>query len=247
MKFYLFVFLLVMMAASCSDEATTLFTKLDSEQTGITFANTLEETHKYNYFTFPYMYLGGGVSVGDINNDGLEDIFFTGNMVSNKLYLNKGQLQFEDISLNAGIEGDDRWYSGTTFVDINGDGFLDIYCSVGGKNGPHNNVLYINNQDNTFTENAKDYGIDCDGISMHSSFFDYDNDGDLDLYVINYPPTSFVAPVDYYAYMLDNHAEVDSDKLYRNDNGRSTNSKTAFSTLLFLVWVRILPILIMMG
>lgn len=208
---------------SCKHEPSISFSKLDASKTGIDFANHLTETHKYNYFTYPYMYLGGGVSTGDINNDGLEDVFFTGNMVPNKLYLNKGNFQFEDISESAKISGDDRWYSGTTFVDINQDGFLDIYCAVSGKNPPHNNVLYINNGDNTFTEKAKEYGIDCEGISMHSTFFDYDKDGDLDLYIINYPPTSFTAPVEYYHYMLDNHPPEDSDRLYRNDNGHFTD------------------------
>ena len=215
MKNALYFIVLLVFVSSCEKEHTTLFTKLDTDATGIDFKNELTETHKYNYFTYPYMYLGGGVSTGDINNDGLEDIFFTGNMVANKLYLNKGDLKFEDISESAGITGDERWYSGTTFVDINQDGYLDIYCSVNGKNPPHNNALYINNQDNTFTEKAAEYGIDCDGNSTHSTFFDYDKDGDLDLYVINYPPTSFVAPVPYYAHMLENHELKDSDRLYR--------------------------------
>ncbi|MGX1929625.1 VCBS repeat-containing protein [Flagellimonas sp. 2504JD4-2] len=223
MKNVLSLILLMVLITSCQKQSVIQFTKLASNETGIDFKNQLTETHKYNYFTYPYMYLGGGVSIGDINNDGLEDIFFTGNMVPNKLYLNKGDMQFEDISEIAGIQGDDRWYSGTTFVDINQDGYLDIYCSVNGKNAPHNNALYINNQDNTFTEKAAEYGIDCDGHSMQSVFFDYDKDGDLDLYVINYPPTSFIAPVPYYAYMLENHELKDSDRLYRNDNGHFTD------------------------
>ncbi|WP_239985629.1 MULTISPECIES: VCBS repeat-containing protein [Arenibacter] len=223
MQRFSFFILLALSLLSCEPQPTQLFSKLDAAKTGVDFKNKLTETHKYNYFTYPYMYLGGGVSLGDVNNDGLEDIFFTGNMVANKLYLNKGDLKFEDISESAGITGDERWYSGTTFVDINQDGFLDIYCSVGGKNGPNNNVLYINNQDNTFTEKAAEYGIDCDGISMQSTFFDYDKDGDLDLYVINYPPTSFTAPVEYYQYMLDNHEIKDSDRLYRNDDGHFTD------------------------
>ncbi|NND35052.1 MAG: VCBS repeat-containing protein, partial [Saprospiraceae bacterium] len=192
---------IIFVISACQREPAIQFSKLDPDKTGIHFINSLTETHQYNYFTYPYMYLGGGVAIGDINNDGLEDIFFTGNMVDNKLYLNKGEFEFEDISQDAGITGDDRWYSGTTFVDINGDGYLDIYCAVGGKNPPNNNVLYINNQDNTFSERGKEYGIDCDGNSMHATFFDYDSDGDLDLYVINYPPTSFTAPVEYYHYM----------------------------------------------
>jgi len=223
MQRFSYLFFLALSLLSCEPKSTQLFTKLDATKTGVDFKNKLTETHTYNYFTYPYMYLGGGVSLGDVNNDGLEDIFFTGNMVANKLYLNKGDLKFEDISESAGITGDDRWYSGTTFVDINQDGFLDIYCSVGGKNGPNNNVLYINNQDNTFTEKAAEFGIDCDGISMQSTFFDYDKDGDLDLYVINYPPTSFTAPVEYYQYMLDNHDIKDSDRLYRNDDGHFTD------------------------
>jgi hypothetical protein len=219
----IFFFLIVFVTASCEQKPKTLFSKLDTSDTGISFKNELTETHKYNYFTYPYMYLGGGVAVGDVNNDGLEDVFFTGNMVPNKLYLNKGDLKFEDISESAGIMGDERWYSGATFVDINQDGFLDIYCSVSGKNMPRNNVLYINNQDNTFSEKAAEYGIDCDGYNMQSTFFDYDKDGDLDLYVTNYPPTSFIAPVEYYDYMLDNHELIDSDRLYRNDNGKFTD------------------------
>ncbi len=217
------IIVLVIFFISCEKKPTTLFSKLDAASTGIEFSNTLTETHKNNYFTNPYMYLGGGVSVGDINNDGLEDIYFTGNMVPNRLYLNKGDLKFEDISESAGVLGDDRWYSGTTFVDINQDGYLDIYCSVGGKQGPNNNVLYINNTDNTFTERASEYGIDSDGINKQSTFFDYDKDGDLDLYIITYPPTSFIAPVEYYHYMLTNHPSEDSDKLFRNDNGHFTD------------------------
>ena len=223
------ILLLAILIASCekSAEREMTFSKIDQDITGVTFANSLTETHTYNYFTYPYMYLGGGVAIGDINNDGLEDIFFTGNMVSNRMYLNQGNLAFTDISESAGLLGDERWYSGATFVDINQDGFLDIYCSVGGKNGPNNNVLYINNQDNTFTEKAAEYGIDDHGISMHATFFDYDKDNDLDLYVITYPPTSFTAPVEYYQYMLDNHEHKDSDKLYRNDNGKFTDVTVA--------------------
>ena len=227
MKRLIYFLVLLGLVASCEQKPKTLFTKLNASDTGVAFKNKLTETHKYNYFTYPYMYLGGGVSTGDINNDGLEDIFFTGNMVANKLYLNKGDLKFDDISETAGIVGDERWYSGTTLVDINNDGFLDIYCSVSGKNPPHNNVLFINNKDNTFTEKAAAYGIDCGGQSMQSTFFDYDKDGDLDLYVINYPPTSFVAPIEYYDYMLDNHELHDSDRLYRNDDGHFTDVTVA--------------------
>ena len=199
------------------------YTKLGSKKTNIDFVNKLYETNTRNYFTYPYMYLGGGVAAGDFNNDGLEDLFFTGNMVSNKLYLNLGDFNFKDISESAGIAGDNRWYSGVSIIDINNDGFLDIYIAVGGESGPNNNVLYINNKDNTFTEKAGEFGIDDDGYSMHSTFFDYDKDGDLDLYVANYPPTSFKAPVDYYKYMIDNHEARDSDHLYRNEGNHFTD------------------------
>lgn len=219
------ILLFLVVAVSCKkDKAEAVgFSKLDASDTGVRFANTLTETHTYNYFTYPYMYLGGGVATGDFDNDGLEDIFFTGNMVSNRLYLNKGNLKFEDISESAGVLGDDRWYSGVTLVDIDQDGYLDIYCSVSGKNGPHNNVLYINNKNNTFTDRAKEYGLDHDGINMQSVFFDYDLDGDLDMYTITYPPTNFTAPVEYYAYMLENHQPEQSDRLFRNDGGQFTD------------------------
>ena len=216
MKQIIGLFILVFITFACETEVKQ-FSKLNSNNTNIDFVNKLYETNTRNYFTYPYMYLGGGVAAGDFNNDGLEDLFFTGNMVPNKLYINQGDFKFKDISEEAGIEGDDRWYSGVSLIDINKDGFLDIYIAVGGENEPNNNVLYINNQDNTFTEKAEAYGIDDDGYSMHSTFFDYDKDGDLDLYVANYPPTSFKAPVDYYKYMIENHEDRDSDHLYRND------------------------------
>ena len=154
MKIFQFVALVVLIfCLSCSESKneTKIFKKLSSRNTGIDFSNNLTENDSLNYFTFAYIYMGGGVSAGDINNDGLIDLFFTGNMVPNKLYLNKGNLEFEDISQNAGISGDSRWYTGTTMVDINNDGLLDIYCSVGGKFGPKQNQLYINNGNNTFT------------------------------------------------------------------------------------------------
>lgn len=216
MKRIVVVLIITFFSFACESELKQ-FTKLNPKDTSIDFVNKLYETNSRNYFTYPYMYLGGGVAAGDFNNDGLEDLFFSGNMVPNKLYLNQGDFQFKDISESAGIQGDNRWYSGVSLIDINKDGFLDIYIAVGGENEPNNNVLYINNQDNTFSEKAEAYGIDDDGYSMHSTFFDYDKDGDLDLYVANYPPTSFTAPVDYYKYMIDNHEDRDSDHLYRND------------------------------
>jgi enediyne biosynthesis protein E4 len=167
--------------------------------------------------------MGGGVSTGDINNDGLIDIFFTGNQVSNKLYLNKGNLKFEDITEKAAVSGDFRWYTGVTMADVNGDGFLDIYCSVGGKFGPKNNQLYINNGNLTFTEKAKEYGIDDIGNSVQGTFFDYDKDGDLDLFVANYPPTKFDSPTFVYVQAMKNVKDDESGHLYRNDRNYFTN------------------------
>ena len=161
--------------------------------------------------------MGGGVSAGDINNDGLIDLYFTGNMVPNKLYLNKGNMEFEDISDAAGVEGDDRWFTGVTMADVNNDGYLDIYCSVGGRTDPKENMLYINNGDNTFTNKAKEYGVNDFGNSVQGTFFDYDLDGDLDLYVANYPPTRFDAPNRYYQAKMSNVKDLETDHLYRND------------------------------
>ncbi|WP_445736160.1 FG-GAP-like repeat-containing protein [Mariniflexile sp.] len=223
--FFLFIsFSLALL--SCSEKKTEsgkIFHMLDAKETGIDFSNNLTENDSLNYFTYGYIYMGGGIATGDINNDGLQDIYFTGNMVQNKLYLNKGNLQFEDITDKAGVFGDDRWYTGVTMADVNGDGFMDIYCSVGGKFGNKHNELYINNGDLTFTESAAKYGIDDIGNSVQATFFDYDLDGDLDLYVANYPPTKFNALQSYYQYKMHNPSDVETDKLFRNDGGTFTN------------------------
>ncbi len=221
MKRVLLSFGIIILLLSCSDKSTTPseknFKKLDHLQTGITFSNDLSENDTLNYLNYGYMYMGGGVSVGDINNDGLTDVFFTGNMVQNRLYLNKGDLKFEDISESAGVLGDERWFTGVTMADVNNDGLLDIYCSVGGKYKPKENLLYINNGNLTFTESAEKYGIADIGNSVQATFFDYDKDGDLDLYVANYPITKFDAPNTYYQLKMNNVKDDETDHLYRND------------------------------
>jgi hypothetical protein len=205
-----------------TSEDVQIFNSIPSEASGLSFSNDLTENDSLNYLTYAYMYMGGGVAAGDVNNDGLVDLFFTGNMVPNKLYLNKGNLKFEDISVSARVEGDDRWFTGVTMADVNGDGYLDIYCSVGGKFDKKENLLYINNGDLTFSEKADEYGVADLGNSVQSTFFDYDRDGDLDLYVGNYPPTNFSAPNTYYGFKMANTSDVETDNLYRNDGNSFT-------------------------
>ncbi|MFS4492292.1 VCBS repeat-containing protein [Maribacter sp. 2308TA10-17] len=220
MKYLITIIISSFLIISCSKKDVknlSVFNNIPSKSSSIDFSNTLTENDSLNYLTYGYMYMGGGVSAGDINNDGLIDLYFTGNMVPNKLYLNKGNLKFEDVSEVAGVAGDKRWYTGVTMIDINNDGFLDIYCAVSGKFGPRENQLFVNNQDGTFSEKAKEYGIAEAGNSVQSVFFDYDLDGDLDLYVANYPPTPFNAPNSFYFLKKRSVKDSEADKLYRND------------------------------
>ncbi len=174
--------------ASCQKKEGTLFSNPDSEETGITFSNDLSPTEDLNILDYLYFYNGGGVAVGDINNDSLPDIFFSGNQVKNKLYLNKGDLKFEDITEKAGVAGSSDWNTGAIMGDVNGDGFLDIYvCAVVGLKGlDGHNELFINNGDGSFTESAAQYGLDFDSYSSNAAFLDFDLDGDLDIYLLNH-------------------------------------------------------------
>ncbi len=224
MKKVYFLLLIIVVFNSCKKEEqsfTTKFTILEKSVSKINFSNTIIENDTLNYFNFPYLYLGAGVSTGDINNDGLPDLYFTGNLTSNKLYLNKGNLEFEDITESAGIAGDNRWYSGTTMADVNNDGYLDIYLSVSGKFTNTANQLFINNGDNTFTEQAEQYGIADKSISIQSTFFDYDQDGLLDLFVANYPNVLVSMGNLYYKHKMDENKYEDSGHLYKN-NGNGT-------------------------
>ena len=164
-----------------------LFTLLPSDSTGIDFVNIVENQKDFNIFKYRNYYNGGGVALGDINNDGLVDIFLTGNMVPNRLYLNKGDFRFEDISEKAGVTGNKPWSTGVVMADINADGLLDIYVSNAGnmEGNNHDNDLYINNGDLTFTERAREYNLAETGFTTHATFFDYDKDGDLDAYILN--------------------------------------------------------------
>ena len=182
---FTFIVSLFLRACQSSDKTATLF-ELKENQTGINFENNLTYTEEFNPYTYRNFFNGGGVALGDINNDGLLDIYFTGNMVDNKLYLNKGNWKFEDITEKATVACKNVWSTGATFVDINGDGFLDIYVCKSGKPGGENrnNELFINNGDLTFTEKSKEYGLDVNGLSVQAAFFDYDKDGDLDCYLL---------------------------------------------------------------
>lgn len=155
-------------------------------QSGITFRNDLAVTEQLNPYTYRNFYNGAGVAIGDINNDGLQDIYFAGNQVDNALYLNLGSFKFKNITKQAGVACPEVWSTGVTFADVNADGWLDIYvCKSGNPNAPHRyNELFINNGDLTFTERSKEYGLDVTGLSVQAAFFDYDKDGDLDCYLL---------------------------------------------------------------
>ncbi|WP_276167053.1 FG-GAP-like repeat-containing protein [Zobellia alginiliquefaciens] len=198
------------------------------EQTHVTFANTLTESKNLNYFNFPYMYAGAGVATGDINNDGLPDVFFVGNGVNNKLYLNQGNFNFKDISDKAGVGGKDkpRWSSGVTMADINADGFLDIYICVSGPSPDKRNLLYINNGDETFTESAVEFGLDDAGYSNQATFFDFDRDGDLDMFLAAYPPAEFQSTNAFYVEKQKLATQEESDQLYENVGGNKFENIT---------------------
>ncbi|MFY0685949.1 MAG: VCBS repeat-containing protein [Cyclobacteriaceae bacterium] len=176
-----------MLALACGQKKDVLFELLSPDASGVRFENSLVYSEQLNPYTYKNFYNGGGVGIGDINNDGLADVFFCGNMVSNKLYLNKGNMRFEDITQSAGLETNNVWSSGVSMVDINADGLLDIYvCKSGPPGGPRRyNELFINNGDLTFDEGSKQWGLDNEGLSSHAAFFDYDRDGDLDCYLLN--------------------------------------------------------------
>ena len=205
--------------------AGEILEQLNAGATGIDFNNRITETNERNYIHDEYMYNGAGVATTDINNDGLVDIFFTGNQVGNRLYLNKGKLKFEDITASAGVRGE-GWYNGVAIADVNGDGYADIYVCRGNsqeKNPAQRaNQLFINNKDNTFTESANKMGIADRGYSLNAAFLDYDLDGDLDLMVTNYPPKFDLKLNEVLAAKNESDQNV-LDHLYRN-NGNGTFS-----------------------
>ncbi|NRA48564.1 MAG: VCBS repeat-containing protein [Phaeodactylibacter sp.] len=214
----------------CQQEAEVvaegpLFELLSPEETGVKFINTIEEQpNGFNHFHWDHIYSGGGVAVGDINNDGLPDLFFAGNIVGDALYLNKGNMQFEDITASAGILQDQQWSAGVTMGDVNGDGFLDIYvCRMGPtlNSDQMRNRLYLNNGDMTFTERAGELNLAHGGYSIQSTFFDYDKDGDLDIFLVNQPPSSRL--ISRFDLDVPSMSEVITDRLFRNDGDTFTD------------------------
>ncbi|MDB4901838.1 MAG: repeat protein [Mucilaginibacter sp.] len=203
------------------DPKNALFQLMPSSKTGITFNNKVTDKAGFNVFNYRNFYNGGGVAIGDVNNDGKPDIFFTSNQGSNKLYINKGNWKFEDVTEKAGLAGEGKWHTGVTMVDINGDGWLDIYvCNSGAlKTGEKGNELFINQKDGTFKEEAEKYSLSDKGLSTQALFFDYDHDGDLDCFVLNNSYRA-IESFGYNPNMRNIRNLKGGHRLYRNDNGK---------------------------
>jgi hypothetical protein len=225
-KSTLFSLIVVFIAlSSChnSDVKNPLFSLQSNDELGVNFINQLVDKDQTNVFTFRNYYNGGGVAIGDVNNDGLNDVYLTSNQGGNKLYLNKGNWKFDDVTDKAGVKGTKYWSTGVTMVDINGDGWLDIYvCHSGNIIDKKGNELFINQHNGTFKEEAEKYGLVDNGLSTQSIFFDMDNDGDLDCFILN---NSF-RPIGSFDFNQNLRAVFDplgGARLYRNDGGHFTN------------------------
>jgi enediyne biosynthesis protein E4 len=214
-----------LLAGSCTDDKSKLFTKLDEGRTGIKFRNLVEGNNEMNVLKYSYFYNGAGVAVGDINNDGLQDLLFTGNMVKNRLYLNKGNFKFEDITQKSGIADKQGWCTGATMVDINGDGLLDIYICRSADINPtrRRNLLFINNGNESFTEKAEAYGLADEGYSTQASFFDYDKDGDLDMMLINHSLQQYTSGAQENPEMRKQKNPNYANKLFQNNDNHFTD------------------------
>lgn len=231
MRFYL-VTLFVLLFLSCSEDSETstisLFSSYQGPEVGISFENRLTVNDSMNYFKYGYFYMGGGVAAGDLNGDKLPELFFTGNMSGNELYLNLGDKKFENINAPS-IEGSDGWHTGCAMGDVNEDGLLDLMVSVGGVWSDTKNQIYINKGTDEsgipqFSEEAESLGLADKGNSIQMIQIDYDKDGDLDVYVLNYPITALDLKGPEYIRLVDNPKWETSDHLYRNDgNGNFTD------------------------
>ena len=221
---YFFSFILSFQLMSCDSKTennSTLFELLSSEKTKIDFINNITYSNEFNIYTYRNFYNGGGVGLGDVNNDGLLDIYLTANQLPNRLYINKGNFVFEDVTETAKLSGNRAWSTGVSMVDINSDGWLDIYvCNSGDVYGDNRqNEFFINNGDGTFSENAEEMGLADSGLSTHAAFFDYDKDGDLDVYLLNNSFTA-VSTFNFQKKLRDKRDQKGGDKLFRNDSGK---------------------------
>lgn len=227
------LFLICPLLISCKRPTVTLFSQLDAIRTGIRFNNILEETETQNIFTYEYLYNGGGVGVGDFNNDGLPDLYFTGNTVANKLYVNAGNMHFKDVTIQAGVSGKKAWKTGVSIADINGDGWLDVYvCYSGlGTDEDRADQLFINDAGRpgaipTFTERAREYGLDAPGtFTTQVAFFDYDLDGDLDMFQLNHA-NQFYSPFFNTRRLRQARHPKYGNRLYRNEGNHFTETST---------------------
>ncbi|MEJ0030383.1 MAG: VCBS repeat-containing protein [Bacteroidota bacterium] len=217
--------LVLIVAVACKQESpkNTLFEKMTPGHTHVDFTNSVSGDDELNIFNYRNFYNGGGVAIGDVNNDSLPDLFLISNMGKNQLYINKGGFEFENVTEKAGIGGTRAWSTGATMADVNGDGYLDIYvCNAGNRvNDDRSNELFINNGDLTFTEQAEKYKVADKGFSTHAAFFDYDRDGDLDMYLLN---NSFI-PVGKLQYqnLRPVRDSLGGHKLFRNDGESFTD------------------------
>lgn len=220
MRTWFIIFLMLLLkGATAQLKEQPLFELIPAKTSGINFQNDIKETEEFNVLAYEYLYNGGGIAAGDINNDGLTDLYFTANMNADKLFLNVGNFKFKDITKQARVQSNNPWKTGVTMADVNGDGWLDIYVCYSG-NGDTNtrrNKLYINNGDLTFEESAKKYGVDDSGYSTQASFFDYDRDGDLDMYLVNHNIKDY-KDVEL-VYVKATYDSLAADRLYNNDNG----------------------------
>ncbi len=220
---YFLFFLLLLQLISCkssTESNETIFKQLSADKTRIDFENNLSYSDEFNIYKYRNFYNGGGVGLGDINNDGLLDIYLTANQLPNKLYINKGNFVFEDVTKIAKVGGNRAWSTGVSMVDINSDGWLDIYvCNSGDVQGDNKqNEFFINNGDGTFSEKAEEMGLADTGLSTHASFFDYDKDGDLDVYLLNNSYTA-IGSFNLQKNQRGVRDEKGGDKLFRNDSG----------------------------
>ncbi|WP_439558169.1 VCBS repeat-containing protein [Dyadobacter sp.] len=216
---------LIFSGCSKTEKKDTLFEEMSSPETGISFENTITNSEEFNIFNYRNFYNGGGVAIGDINNDNLPDVYLIANQGDNKLFLNKGNFKFEDITEKAGVAGTKSWSTGATFADVNGDGLLDLYVCNAGRSEERANELFINKGNGTFKDEAKTYGLDDGGYSTHAAFFDYDRDGDLDMFLLNnsFTPVGRLA----YANIRNQRDKEGGHKLFRNDGAHFTDVSEA--------------------